>query len=326
MKRTKITLSSTHIDSHGMMMTKSALESGLEFINGNRKVRMGLEHDMTLPPLGRINDAQVIRGVDDEYYLTAYQEFFDKRELVTLETGETLISESFNEGGTPFTEAKEYEPKGIEISVDPVNFEKLEHSRAFYNRLKQTTELEISNIDIIRKAQILDPEIVFKFTENIVYALFGYKIAKLIIKKTIKKLGNKISDDLSKIYDLIKNAILLYAKKAIPKNRPITYIFVFPAKIQIELIAISDSPNTIIESLYKSNLKQIEYRIIELVDLFNPEKIQFILNDQNKWEFNYLLTHGGATIGTEKSFDRRDKSFELLVEKCKEIQKSNKKK
>ncbi|MEM6641830.1 MAG: hypothetical protein AAF616_02525 [Bacteroidota bacterium] len=106
MKRQQIVLSTTHFDRHGEMMTKEALEMGAETINSGRRPRIGVEHDMTLPPLGRISNAEVIQGEDGEYYLVAYQEFFDSAEEIKLDDGEIVVREYFSIGGTPFAEVK----------------------------------------------------------------------------------------------------------------------------------------------------------------------------------------------------------------------------
>jgi len=49
-----------------------------------------------------------------------------------------------------------------------------------------------------------------------------------------------------------------------------------------------------------------------LQETFGAARIQYLLNNNGEWEFNYLLTANGAVIGTEKSFDRRTKRIELL--------------
>lgn len=71
MKKQKITVSSTHLDSQGYMMTKEALESMLPYLNGKRKVRLGLEHIRTFPPFGVIMNGEIVQGNDDHFYLTA---------------------------------------------------------------------------------------------------------------------------------------------------------------------------------------------------------------------------------------------------------------
>ncbi len=53
-------LSSSNLDKHGHVMTKQALEGSLKVINGKRKPRLGLDHNRNFPPMGRINNGEVV--------------------------------------------------------------------------------------------------------------------------------------------------------------------------------------------------------------------------------------------------------------------------
>lgn len=315
MERRQIILSSTHIDRHRQRMTKEALEMGAETINSGRRPRIGLEHDMTLPPIGRICDAEVIKGEDGAYYLVAYQEFFDSAEAITLDDGEVLVREYFSAGGTPFAEVKTETTDKIVISIDRQNFESYEDADSFYSELQNESEINFGNLDFSRKSFISDPELVFQFAENSVYLFFGYKVAKKLLKKTADKVVDKVADDLAKTYDLIKKGVSKMIKRANPKNRPITYIFEFPAPIQIELIAIDKSPETIVNSLKKETLKKLEQKLDELTYKFDAEKIQFELNEKDKWELNYLLTVSGESVGTQKSISKRKLVLDNMFKK-----------
>jgi hypothetical protein len=77
MKRQKVTVSSTHLDSQGYMMTKEALESMLPYLNGERKIRLGLEHIRTFPPFGVTMNGEIVSDDNNHYYLTAENLYFD---------------------------------------------------------------------------------------------------------------------------------------------------------------------------------------------------------------------------------------------------------
>ena len=306
------------------MMTKEALEMGAETINSGRRPRIGVEHDMTLPPLGRISNAEVIQGEDGEYYLVAYQEFFDSAEELELADGEIVVREYFSTGGTPFAEVQTETSEIIVISIDPQNFENYKDADSFYSELQNESEIEFKKLGLSRKSFISDPEIVFQLAENYIYLFFGYKLAKKILKKTTNKLANKVSDDLAGTYDLIKKGVAKMIKRANPKDRPITYIFYFFSPIQIELIAIDKTPDEIVNSLKTDTLKKLEKKLDELTYKFDTEKIQFELNDQNKWELNYLLTVNGESIGTKKSISKRTVALENTIKKTLERKKKKK--
>jgi len=315
MKRQQIVLSTTHTDLHGERMTKKSLEMAMKTINSDRRPRLGVEHDMTLPPLGRITDVELIQGEDGEFYLVGYREFFDKEEEIQLEDGEILIKEYFSTGGTPFAEVKTSINEKISISIDPQNFESYKDAEIFYKELQDETNIEFNRIGLSRKSFISDPELIFQLAENSIYLFFGYKLAKKILKKTTNKLADKVSDDIANTYDLIKKGIAKMIKRANPKNRPITYIFEFPAPIQIELIIVDRPAQTIMNVLKKETLKKLEKKIDNLIKIFKAEKIQFGFNSKDNWELNYLLTKNGEIVGTKKSIKKRNVRFEDTIKK-----------
>ncbi|MEM6641829.1 MAG: hypothetical protein AAF616_02520 [Bacteroidota bacterium] len=151
-----------------------------------------------------------------------------------------------------------------------------------------------------------------------------FKLAKKILEKTTNKLADKVSDDLAGNYDLIKRGVTKMIKRASPKNRRITYIFEFPAPIQIELIAIDKTPEEIVDSLKKDTLEKLEKKLDELTYKFAAEKIQFELNHKNKWELNYLLTVSGESIGTKKSISKRKVVLDNTIKKTLERMKKKK--
>ena len=77
-------------------------------------------------------------------------------------------------------------------------------------------------------------------------------------------------------------------------------------------------------SLKTDTLKKLEKKLDELTYKFDTEKIQFELNDQNKWELNYLLTVNGESIGTKKSISKRTAALENTIKKPLERKKKKK--
>jgi hypothetical protein len=69
-------------------------------------------------------------------------------------------------------------------------------------------------------------------------------------------------------------------------------------------------------------LTVIENKIQQLQNLF-PEKIQFVYNENEQWEFNYLLSRDGSTVGTIKSFNQRNQLYNEILKKQEERDKSS---
>jgi hypothetical protein len=294
-------------------MSKETLIKTAEAINGNRRPRMGLEHDMTFPPLGRISNAKVIKGNDNEYYLIGNQEYYDKRENITLNDGTKMIKESFSSQGTPFAEVDFKYLENIEILADISNFTSDKSFTFYYKELKDESKIKFNGRRLLRKSVFNDPEIVIRLSELYVLYFFGRHLFPKLAKKVGDKLSDKISDDIIKLYDLIKILVMKSTKYLNPKNKKTTYIFDFPAEINIELIIKSNSADEVLESIKKEQLEKLQSKIHEYKKLFSAEKIQFIFSASKEWKLNYLLTKTGEAIGLEKCFKDRDKKFEEVI-------------
>lgn len=318
MEREQIILSSTHIDLHGMKMTKESLDNAVGMINSERNPRLGLEHDMSLPPLGRIIDAEVIQGKDGEYYLVAYKEFFKNRQKTILDDGTILYREYFEDNSKPFTEAKSEPCEFIEVKADPVNFESMDSMKEFIENLREESGIDFSKKMLIRKSHIPDPELVIKVT-GIIAASVG-----IISSKITEKIGESVGEDIAKFYKLLRTSVIGMVKKAIPKLRPITFIIeVHNDDLLVELLIVSNKPDEVVNAFSSENLKSIREKIETSKTLFNAEKIQFFQNEDKNWELNYILCKDGSTIGTKKAFDKRDTAFKELIAKMIEKNKSN---
>lgn len=314
----RIVLSSSHVDKHGTVMTKEALESSLKYINGSRKPRLGLEHNFSIPPVGRINNGEVIQGEDGAFYLIADQEFFDTIEEVSLSNGLKLIRESFSGDNFTFAECEFEKKEKIEILYDSVNFETFQKGKEFISSLKTNAEIEFEGAEFLRKSEIPDPEIIIRLTEILGIAL------GLGFRKIPEKLGEAIGDDLVKFYRLLTRTIKKSISELNPKNKPIHFIVEIPIdKSLVELIATTRDPEIAIKAFDKEIITKLKKDIEISIITFNAEKIQFYLNEENNWELNYMLTKDGKVIGTEKSFKRRDDFFQKMVETQREKDNKN---
>lgn len=317
--REEIILSTTHADRHGTQMSKEALISALKFINGDVKPRLGIEHDMTVPPMGRINDADIKQGEDGEFYLVGFREYYEVREAITLKNGSVLIKERFEDEQFKFVEVEREPVEKTKILVDRTNFNSYQDAENFINELREENDLEFDTLDLMRKSLIPDPEVVIELSK--VAAL--YFIGKELLPKITGKISEDIAEDISKLYKLFKSTIIKTAKSVIPKNRPITYLVRINGDINIELIVISPKPNDLAIAITKEKLKSVVSQIESFNGLFGIDKIQFILNEEGEWVFNYALTSKGEALGIEKAFDKRDKLFKELV--AKSIDRANEK-
>jgi hypothetical protein len=313
MKKQNIVVSSTHLDSQGDIITKQALESMLPFLNGDRKVRLGLEHIRTFPPFGVIANGEIVKGNDEHYYLVAESAYFDKQTLLILEDGTELLKEHFSEGTFPFVECKETAASEVHFSTDPTNFKHRDEVEEFVKIVADESGLEFSTSLLGRKSKLPDPEIVITITKYLAVAL---GIAKT---KILEKPGEAIGEDLAKFYKFVSSLAIQTIRRAIPANRPKTFVIDFPnEECIIELIIKTHVADKVLQALEKEKLEVVEKRVSQLKKL-NPEKIQFIFNKSEEWEFNYLLSKDGAVIGRLKAFNKRNKLYNDILKSQKEV-------
>lgn len=307
-KKQRYIISSTHIDKHGWRMTKSALESALPKFNGQRKIRLGLNHVRIFPPFGVVMNAEVFKGNDEEYYLAADSVYFDKRDFIKLEDGMELVKESFSNETHPFVECEESEVFRVEISTDPTNYANPNDIDEINELVKQESGIEFGQHLLGRKSELPDPETVITITKTLAIAL------GIIKSKIPEKIGEAIGDDLVKFYKLISKLAIETIKKAKPSNRPKNFVISYPnSDCNIELVITTHSHDKVLDALSKENLQAIQIKTHQLKKL-NPEKIQFFYNDQDNWEFNYLLANDGSVIGTIKAFNRRNLLYNQILD------------
>ncbi|RFM37041.1 hypothetical protein [Chitinophaga silvisoli] len=306
-KKQRYVISSTHVDSQGQRMAKSALESALPQLNGKRKVRLGLEHIRIFPPFGVMMNAEIFQGEDEHFYLAADSVFFDKQEIFKLDDGTKLMKECFSEGAHPFIECDEDEVDKLKISTDPANFESVREISEINRIVAEQSGIEFTPSVFGRKSALPDPETIITITKSLAIAL------GIIKSKIPEKIGEAIGDDLAKFYKCISTLAIETIKRVKPANRPKNFVIEYPnTECIIELVITTHKADRVLNALAIDKLAIIEKKTEQLKNL-NPEKIQFVYNDDDNWEFNYLLSRDGASIGTIKAFNKRNMLYNQIL-------------
>ncbi len=157
----------THIDRHFTRFSKGALEDAANQVNGNRKPRFGVEHDSTVPPLGKVLEAWVEPREDGEYQLVEVAEIFEDYLQARLSNDVVFLKQECETDKNPFTiTVHEVEEKFVVI-YDRVNFGDEENRQAFLVEIKNA-EIEFIEKEISRKSAIPDPEIIIQLTELVI--------------------------------------------------------------------------------------------------------------------------------------------------------------
>lgn len=304
--KVKAIMATTHVDRHNMKITKEALESGVRQINGDYALVFNLEHDVTLPPIGKVIEAGIEQLEDGEYQLVATNEVFENLKEIKMPDGVTLLEQESSTDHRPFIGSEMQTTDEIEIHYDMVNFESKQKLNQFIQDLKSVADFKERTI--ARKAFIPDPQLIITFTSGIIAYLTGQKV----VEKVADKLIDPVLDDVAKLYPLIKSAISGMLRYAIPKNRPITYVFLAPGQPTIEFVARTNNPDLVMSAVLQENIKESFSKAEELRQTVQAVKVQFLLNADGNWTFNYLLTNIGKVIGTPESYSRRARVLELM--------------
>ncbi len=303
-------IATTEIDRQNTRISKEALEKAADRINNSGSVPLiGLEHDRTIMPLGKVLSAKVSPMSNGEYKMENTQEIFEEEYSIELHDGMKFVMTKSSYDDRPFTE-NEIVIDNIKISVDFVNFE----SRAEFIEMQELIEsYNIQNGIIGRKSLIPDPEIIIEIGQSIGMYLIG----KSVIDSVGDRVLNNVMDEVDKFYLMMRGIIVKYSKLAFPKNRPQTYVFMMKEECNVELVAISNSPDEVMKSISGESLKTIGDKLDDLRVHFKLSRVQFLYED-GEWIFNYLFTSNGEVIGTEKSYNRKVKAIELYKNKISE--------
>ena len=306
----RVIISSTHKDLHGDIIPLKELVKMAKSINNSmRKPAINIEHDPTLPPVGRGLKAEIIKGDDGEYYLSMQNEYYDKETIINYSEEEKYIKYSFTGKQFPFINKNIKNINGISLGVDYQNFESSEKVDEFFKEIKTDNELELNTGHTIRKSLLNDPILTIDAGVKLSLCYFSLKLLYKLGEKIVEKIGENIAMDLNKFYNFIKNSSYKIAKYSLPKNRPITYVLTFSNKITIEYIVITDNPDIFINSVLKDKISETEKKIDGLIKMFKPERIQFLYDDIKGWQFNYLITKKGESIGTLIAHEKRKRAI-----------------
>jgi hypothetical protein len=292
---------STHPDLHGTIITKAALEGFAKHVNGPCPPYMGVEHDPTIPPMGKVLDAQVVAAEDGHYELLHTMEIFSTPTPVATLGGQQLLIQGSTSDRRPFAGSLPGSPKDVlSVRYDPINFLSQKERDFFLAECRE--EGPVEKKEMTQKSIIPEPTLYITLTTVVLKCL----AAKKLLDKAVDKLLDPVFDDLSKIYPHVKKIVISYAQNIRSEQRVVNYIISAPGDPNVEFAAKTDNPTKLLESLISSKLRAAVGESEELKDAFNAVKVQYLLAEDGTWRLNYLLTATGETIGTPESFGRRD--------------------
>lgn len=302
--KTEAILSTTHLDRQGERIAREALEQMASNVNGEYAVALTVEHDCTLPPLGKSLTARVEKRPDGEYQLVGSFEEFSRSLVVRLPNGE-LAHKHYSEQNTkPFLLSDRSAPEVTEVRVDHQNFEGASSLQAFYDELDP--ERSVVQGRLFRKSLIPDPLVVIAAAKAVT-TYFFVKQADRLASPTLDSVGK----DVAKFYAWVRCTAFSAAKHCFPKHRPVIYVIEFAGRPCIEFVACTRDPHTLLSAVRESVLLTKVEEALEIAATLEVLLVQFLLDRNGDWKFNYAHTSDGGVIGTPASFRRRAQKIEV---------------
>lgn len=298
----------TRPDRHGRRIAPDSLDPFAAKINDGPCLPLLIEHDNTIPPLGKVVAARVEDRSDGERELILTEEHFPLPRPLPLPGSTLLVTESDSDR-RPFTTHEPVET--AVIGADPVNFESESDRQLFLDEVKQATAEPFEAKLALRYSYIPDPELVITVAKAFAATLVGKKLLDV----AIDAVGEKVKQDFGRLYDLVRAAVVSFARRAVPKNRPITYVLPLAQEAGqpvIEFVAVTTSPSTYLSAITLPQLLKAVAQAHDLHATIPASKIQFLLAEDGTWQFNYLLSTTGAVIGTDASFRRQARRLAIF--------------
>jgi len=278
------------------ILTVEGLRSMAALINErDRKPAMSVEHDRLLPPMGQVIAGHVAPIEDGHHVCYVEYDVFPPAASVMLFDGQEIFQQQSESHQHPFATAEFPHADNLCIGIDPVALGGNIQTEAFFEELRKMAPLEAR--PAMRRSVLPDPEVLFTFGTNISAAWIGWRLSKMAI--------DAVEPEVKKLFEAIIATVKRTAVEAVPKNRPITYVLQVRGKPNLEFIARTRDAHRVITALTTSNLVELQPRIESLRKQFKAEMIQFVLQEDGRWAYNYLLTSDGKVIGVRRAFDER---------------------
>lgn len=154
-------VATTKIDAHNMRITLDALKKAADDINnGEYAPSVGVEHDPTILPIGKVIKAYIEKIDDNDYGLYCEQDMFSAQPIAL--DGETFIVQKSLVNDKPLSSAVLEPHEKLFIQTDFVNFPSNDGAKNFLQELSEEYDIETGYIS--RKSVIPDPELIFQYT------------------------------------------------------------------------------------------------------------------------------------------------------------------
>ena len=299
-------VSSNEVDKQNQRISLCALQEMADHFSQSESVaRMGIAHDTTLLPVGKVIQGKLVpldRGVTG--LQVQIDDFMDEFQQITGPNNECLYYGRSMHDNRPFVDTCSDLGGEFIVSLNPIDFVESD----FWDIERFVAEDQHGKVETLAK-KALSPEI------EIILTLATGLLQYLVIKKALDKTAEKISDDIASGYEKVKQ-LAQFIFSRIKGKRTITYLLSAPNQ-PIELIVRCDNAETLAKAIVEKDSGYIADTYEAFLQHLNGEikKIQFLFNTEtSKWELNYITSNIGEVVGAEKCYIRTVKLYKETLQ------------
>lgn len=291
-------------DRHNQQIPEEELLEIAEEINaGNAAIRLGVEHDPTILPIGKIVNAKMLTINENEIAIEAeIDEFLNDFSKMIGPCGDAWYVGESKLDTRPFVQYTHDNKGNILFSINPIYFQ----DKDFEDIKGALEQEEIQVEENIQKAFSPEIQLVIEVVERL--------MVFLLIKKSTEKIADAVADDIVGLYSSLKKGIQLFfcrlsesCKKVVVLSAP---------NSPIELVVTANDADLVINAYEKLENLDIQSEIQKYETYFGDtiDKIQYLYTkEDNEWKVNYLTTKSGKSIGTEKCYLRAKTMYNKIL-------------
>lgn len=297
-------IATTGKDRHNQQIPEKELLDIVQKINEEKaSIRLGVEHDPTLLPIGKIVSAKMISIGENEMAIEAeIDEFINDFDKMMGPCGDTWYVGESKLDTRPFIQNTHDYKGNILFSINPLYFQNKDFEEI--KRILEQEEIKVE--ENVQKAFLPEIQLVVEVVERLL--LF------LLLKKSTEKIMDAIADDAVKLYSLLKKGISLFFNNVSEHCKKV--VVLSAPNSPIELVVCANDADLVINAYEKLEKLDIQSEIQKYETYFGDtiDKIQYLYTEEdNEWKVNYFTTKSGKSVGTEKCYLRATTMYNKVL-------------
>lgn len=291
-------------DRHNQQIPEKELLEIVQKINEeNASIRIGIEHDPTLLPIGKIVKAKMISINENEIAIEAeIDEFINDFNKMIGPYGDTWYMGESKLDTRPFVQNTHDYKGNILFSINPIYFQNRDFE--FVKRTLEQEEIKVE--ENVQKAFSPEVQLVIEVVERL--------MVFLLLKKSTEKITDAIADDIVKLYSLLKKGIGLFFNNICEHCKKV--VVLSASNSPIELVVSANDADLVINAYEKLEKMDIQSEIQKYETHFGDkiDKIQYLYTKEDEeWKVNYFTTKSGKSVGTEKCYLRATTMYNKVL-------------